>query len=211
MTRAPVPGSRGASARYESGPDATTRATAAALARVGGAASLVLVEGVSDQIAVETAAAGTGRDLRAEGVVVVPIGGAHAAARVLAGLHTKHSDVPIAALCDAREAEVLRRGAIDTGVDLRLFVCVEDLEDELIRAVGASEAERVLEAEGDLARFRTLQAQPAWRGHPLEAQLRRFLGSGARRKLRYAEALTATAVANGCLPAPLAALLAVTH
>src|SRR5438309_584492 len=55
---------------YVNGPDACTEATARALTKVDAAASLVLVEGISDQIAVETAAVGLGRDLEAEGVVV---------------------------------------------------------------------------------------------------------------------------------------------
>src|SRR3954469_12412773 len=54
---------------YASGPAASTQPTTQALARVGRARALVLVEGISDQIAVETAAVERGRDLQAEGVV----------------------------------------------------------------------------------------------------------------------------------------------
>src|SRR2546429_4556745 len=61
---------------YLSGPAASTQATARALAKVDNAAAVVLVEGISDQIALETAAVGRGRDLDAERVVIVPIGGA---------------------------------------------------------------------------------------------------------------------------------------
>ena len=56
----------------------------------------------------------------------------------------------------------------------------------LIRALGSPAVEQLLEAQGDLGSFRTLQKQPEWRGRPLEEQLRRFFGSGARRKIRYA-------------------------
>ncbi len=48
---------------YVSGPAAPIQATARALAKVDGAAAVVLVEGISDQIAVETAARCRGRDL----------------------------------------------------------------------------------------------------------------------------------------------------
>ena len=72
---------------------------------------------------------------------------------------------------------------------LGFYVCVEDLEDELIRAHGAAAVERVIEAEGDLGSFRTLQKQPAWEGRPVEEQLRRFMGSGGSRKIRYARLL----------------------
>jgi hypothetical protein len=56
------------------GPDSTVRA----LSSADDARAIVLVEGVSDQIAIETLAARRGRDLATEGVAVVPIGGAQA-------------------------------------------------------------------------------------------------------------------------------------
>src|ERR687883_1328108 len=71
---------------YVAGPTASTQATTRALARVDDAAAMVLVEGISDQIALETAAVGRGRDLEAERVVIVPIGGAHPDGRLLAML-----------------------------------------------------------------------------------------------------------------------------
>ena len=64
-----------------------------------------------------------------------------------------------------------------------------DLEDELIRTLGAVSVEAVIGAQGELDSFHTLQKQPAWRGQRIEAQLRRFLGSGATRKIRYARLL----------------------
>jgi Overcoming lysogenization defect protein-like, TOPRIM domain len=141
---------------------------------------VVLVEGVSDRIAVETLARRRGRDLAAEGVSVVAIGGAQAIGRFL----SRYEGATLAGLCDAGEEAVFRR-ALGSNV----FVCVADLEDELIRALGAERVEEILEAEGDLGAFRTLQKQPEWRGRPVEDQLRRWLGSGARRKLRYASLL----------------------
>src|SRR6201999_2771251 len=70
-------------AGYVSGPAAATEATAVALARAAAARAVVLVEGVSDQIAVETLARRHDRDLAAEGIVVVPAGGAHGVTRYL--------------------------------------------------------------------------------------------------------------------------------
>jgi len=75
---------------------------------------------------------------------------------------------------------------------LGFYVCVADLEDELIRALGASEVERIVEAQGDLGSFRTLQKQPEWRGRPVAEQLRRYMGSGGSRKIRYARLLVET-------------------
>jgi hypothetical protein len=87
-----------------------------------------------------------------------------------------------------------------------VFVCVVDLEDELIRALGAERVREILEAEGDLGAFRTLQKQPEWRGRPVEEQLRRWLGSGARRKLRYA-CLLVDALDLDRVPKPLAGVI----
>jgi hypothetical protein len=65
----------------------------------------------------------------------------------------------------------------------------------------------VFAAHGDLGAFRTIQRQPAWRGKDEAAQLRRFLGAGSQRKLRYARLLT-EAINLDRTPQPLAALLA---
>ena len=77
----------------------------------------------------------------------------------------------------------------------------------MIRALGAAAVEEVVEAQGELGPFRTLQKQRAWRGRPQDEQLRRFMGSGGRRKIRYArllvEALDLTEV-----PRPLDLVLA---
>jgi hypothetical protein len=54
--------------------------------------------------------------------------------------------------------------------------------------------------------LRTIQRQPAWRGKDEAAQLRRFLGAGAQRKLRYARLLT-EAISLDRIPRPLSALL----
>jgi hypothetical protein len=90
---------------------------------------------------------------------------------------------------------------------LGFYVCVADLEDELIRALGAASVEQVVDAQGDLGSFRTLQKQPAWQGRTNDEQLRRFMGSGGSRKIRYArllvEALDLTQV-----PRPLDCVLA---
>jgi hypothetical protein len=43
--------------------------------------------------------------------------------------------------------------------------------------------------QGELGSFRTFQRQPAWQGRATKEQLRRFMGSGAGRKIRYARLL----------------------
>jgi hypothetical protein len=175
------------------------------------------VEGISDQIAVETLAGRRGRDLAAEGVVVLPTGGAHGVARYLRRFGPEGTGARLAGLCDAGEARVVARGLAAAGLGapgshaelarLGFFVCVEDLEDELIRAAGPARVREVFAAHGDLGAFRTIQRQPAWRGKDEAAQLRRFLGAGSQRKLRYARLLT-EAIDLDRIPRPLTALLA---
>jgi hypothetical protein len=85
-----------------------------------------------------------------------------------------------------------------------VYVCDSDLEDELIRAVGAERLQQIIEEQAELHSFRTLQKQPAQRARTIEQQLRVFLGN---RKIRYAELLVGELdLAN--VPRPLDALLA---
>ena len=204
-------------ARVGALPGGGPQATGRALARVGDARAIVLVEGISDQIALATLAARRGRDLGDEGVAVVPIGGAQAIGRFLARFGPRGSNARLAGLCDAGEEEVFRRGLERAGYGSHLtrldmerlgfHVCVADLEDELIRALGVAAVEAVLGAQGDLGSFRTFQKQPAWRGQRLEAQLRRFMGSADRRKIRYARLLVEE-LDLGRVPRPLDGVLA---
>jgi hypothetical protein len=181
------------------------------------AGTVVLVEGISDQHALEALAERHGRDLASEGVSIVPIGGAQAIGRFLERFGPRGLDVRLAGLCDAAEEGHFRRALERAGVGsdltrdamerLGFFVCVPDLEDELIRSLGAAAVEQVVDAQGELASFRTLQKQPAWKGRPTEEQLRRFMGSGGRRKIRYARFLV-EALELDQVPRPLDRVLA---
>lgn len=200
------------------GPAATTRAMARALAKVDDAVAVVLVEGITDQIALEAAALRLGRDFEAERVVVVPIGGAHAIGRLLARFTPIRARVRLAGLCDLREEQLFRRelvaarvGCPRTRGDMErrgFYVCVDDLEDELIRAVGAHGVEELFDRQGDLRSFRSFQSQPAWRGRDAHAQMYRFVRSSSRRNLRYARLLIDAAADRDALPRPLDALIA---
>jgi hypothetical protein len=90
---------------------------------------------------------------------------------------------------------------------LGFYVCDADLEDELIRALGADAVQEVVEAQGDLGAFRTLQKQRPWQGRRPEEQLRRFMGSGGSRKLRYGRLLV-DALDLTQVPHPLDGVLA---
>ena len=179
------------------------------------ARAIVLVEGRSDQIALETLARRRGRDLEREGVLIVPMGGAHAVGRYLARFGPRGAGTRLAGLCDAGEEELFRSGLERAGPGTRLtrpdmerlgfHVCVEDLEDELIRAVGADAVMDVIRTRGELGPFRTLGKQPGWRERPVEERLRRFLGN-ASRKIEYAPLLV-EALDPRAIPRPLDGVL----
>jgi hypothetical protein len=147
----------------------------------------------------------------------VPIGGAMGVGRFLRLFGAPRFAVDVRGLCDEAEEEYFRRGlehaGFGTGLtrsameSLGFYVCVADLEDELIRALGPAEVELVLAAEEDLARFRVFQNQPAQRGRAVERQMRRFMGTTSGRKARYARALVLALEPNR-IPRPLDRLLA---
>jgi hypothetical protein len=180
------------------------------------ARAIVLVEGLSDQVALESLAARHGRHLAAEGIATVPMGGATNIRRYLHRFSPRVSNSKLAVLCDANEAMSIRRslewadggaGDVRSGMEsVDLYVCVADLEDELIRALGAASVEQVVDAQGELATFRMLQRQPAQQGRTVEAQLRRFMGTKSGRKIRYARLLV-DALDLARLPRPLDRLL----
>jgi hypothetical protein len=178
------------------------------------ARAVVLVEGMSDVVALEALAARRGRDLEGERIAIVPIGGAQAIARYLGRLGPRGLDLELAGLCDAGEERDFRRGLERAGLGsdltradmerLGFFVCEDDLEDELVRAAGAAAVERVIEEQGELSAFRTFRKQLAKRGLTYEQQLHGFMWN---RKVRYASLLV-EALDLDRVPRPLDGVLA---
>jgi hypothetical protein len=183
--------------------------TASRTSEEQGLRAVVLVEGVSDQVAVEALAERRGRDLPGEGISVVPIGGAQAIGRFLDRFGPGGLDVKLAGLCDAAEEAHFRRALERAGLgsnltredmeSLGFYVCVADLEDELIRSLGADAVERIIAAEGELGSFHTFQKQPAKRELSHDEQLWRFMWN---RKIRYATLLV-QALDLSRIPRPL--------
>jgi hypothetical protein len=179
--------------------------------------AVVLVEGVSDQRALETLASRRGRDLVADGIVILPMGGVTGIGHFLDRLGPRGLDLRLAGLCDAGEEGDVRRaleraglGSHPTRADMEAIgfhVCVADLEDELIRALGAAAVEQVIRDQDELGSFRTFQSQPQWHGRGAEDQLRRFLGTRGGRKIHYAHLLV-DALDLARVPRPLDRLLA---
>ena len=175
----------------------------------------VLVEGDSDRLAVEALARRHGRQLATEGVAVVSIGGATNASHAVQRFGPTGRGLRLAALCDIAEVRHFARAhepwraAVAAGESAAggLFVCDADLEDELIRAIGTAAMVAFVEAQGEGQAFDTFQRQPYQRVRPLDAQLRRFVGTRSGRKIRYGAALVET-VPLDAMPRPLAGLVA---
>lgn len=175
---------------------------------------MVLVEGTSDRSALEALARRRNVDLAAEGVAILPMGGATNLGGFLHRYGPGGGRLRVAGLYDRAEEPHLRRALHDSGIltdagDLEeagFFACDADLEDELIRALGTEAMVRFIKTQGELAGFRILQQQPAHRERSLQRQLHRFIGARSGRKNRYAAALVEQLDLD-CIPAPLARLL----
>lgn len=157
--------------------------------------TVILVEGGSDRVALETLAARTGTPLAR----VVELGGATNVLKVAKSL----PDTRILGLCDVAERRFFERAGI---AGKNLFLCDRDLEDELIRALGIEGTEAVIALEGDQRPLDTLKRQPAHREDVPEDRLRRFMGTTSGRKAKYGVALV-NALNLTRIPAPLRALL----
>ncbi len=196
-------------------------ALAAAAARVRAAAAgsyaVILVEGVSDQVALETLAARRGQDLARDGVFVVPMGGATNIGHFLDLFGPRGLGAALAGLCDEGQEHDFRRGLARAGLNpgpdrtdlerLGFYVCVADLEDELIRSLGPAATEQLIEAQGELGPFRTFCRQPAQRDRTAQHRLRRWMGTGSGRKIHYGRVLV-DALDLSRVPRPLDHVLA---
>jgi len=179
--------------------------------------AVVLVEGNSDLVALHTLAERHGRDLSAEGVAVVAMGGITNTRAFASRFGPDGLGIPLAGLYDAADEAKLRRGLAAAGLGAALegdgpsglgfYACSADLEDELIRALGVEAVEAVIEAAGEVHSLRLLAGMPAQRDWTREAVLRRFIGVRSGRKARYA-ALLVEALEPGRAPEPLTAVLA---
>jgi hypothetical protein len=181
------------------------------------ARSAILVEGWSDQAAVQTWARTCAVDLADHAIVVLPVGGITNMGKFVAALGAPGLGVRMSGLYDASEEQLTLRCLARAGLGANLtragaessgfFGCVDDLEDELIRALGAAAVESLLEAQDELRSFRLFQRQPMQQGRDTHSQLKRFMGTRAGRKIRYGSLLVA-ALAPERVPLPLKRVLA---
>lgn len=187
------------------------------LAAVSKARRVVLVEGGSDKAAVEVLAGRRGQVLGGAGIHVVAMGGATSIGHFLAVLGPHGINARLTGLCDAGQEGYVRwaleRGGLGSSASragmeaLGFYVCTADLEDELIRAVGTSAVEQIIQAQGELRSFRIFQQQPAQQRRSAAGQLHRFMGTRSGRKSQYAR-LLAAALDLDQVPRPLDQVLA---
>ncbi len=175
--------------------------------------TVVLVEGMSDRLALERLAERLGCDLEASGVRVVDVGGVTNFRANLVRYGPHGEGLRLAGLCDEGEGLIVLRALQDSGVGGTLtldtmagagfFICQGELEDELLRAVGIPSILRIIERQGNLRRFRSMQRQLAYRHAPLEVQVRHLM---TQYKIAYAPLLI-DALDVAAIPRPLTAVL----
>ena len=167
--------------------------------------------GSEQQAAVLTLAARLGRELAGEGVLVAATGGATNIGRHLERLGPRGLDVRVAGLYDVAEERFVRKGLERAGFGtassqnleaLGFFACTEDLEDELIRALGVDAVLAVIERRGTCPPSGSSGASPRTQtlGDTPEGAARRPAPGG--RKVEYA-ALLVEALDLAALPRPL--------
>lgn len=175
--------------------------------------TVVLLEGASDVAAVRRLALSRGLDLAH--AALVDLGGVTNVRRVFAEVRTQAPGAEVIGMCDAGEVRFVMRALEAAGAPVRqpedlashgFFVCVADLEDELIRALGTDRVLEVVYRLGLTGKLAALQQQPAWDGRPLAEQLHRFCGVASGRKELLAGEL-AGELAPGEEPEPLRMLL----
>ncbi|HSF97448.1 MAG TPA: hypothetical protein VLA55_02045 [Ornithinibacter sp.] len=178
----------------------------------GPASVVVLVEGASDRAALTVLA--ERRQLLA-GIEVRAMGGATNVRRHLGELLSDAVPRRVLGLTDEPEEPFFVRALAAAGVPITsvddlaahgFHTCRRDLEDELIRALGADRVRAVLH-DLDLGQtFERFCRQRAWRGRPTHEQLHRFAGTVSGRKSVFARGLAA-ALDDDAVPEPLRHLL----
>ena len=179
------------------------------------ARKVVLVEGISDILAVRALAERQGRNLDAEGVSLLSLEGGGGFEAYVSLLGRSGLGLELLGLCDSDEeaqwATWLENAGYGHGLDrqameaLGFFVSDRDLEDELIRAVGIGAVLNIIKAEGDAAAFQAFTKQAPHAALSQEDQIRAFFRKRGR-KARYASVLV-DACTPGSEPQPLLDLL----
>lgn len=171
------------------------RYTTAQTAEAFFARSVILVEGLSEVYTLAVLAERMGRHFDAEGVAIVNMEGAGGLKTFIGLLGPDGFGLQLAGICDSDKEKdwlaVLRAAGIVTGNSRSalaaggFYVSDVDLEDELIRASGVPEVEKLIDEEGEKIAFQKHCNQPDQRPKAAEEQMRTFFARKGR-KIRYA-------------------------
>ena len=161
-----------------------------------GLRGVVLVEGNSDRVALHAVAERSGRDLAAEGIEVIAMGGITNTRAMASRYGPQGLGLSLAGLYDAADEAKLQHGLVTAGLGdaaepdglaaLGFYKCSAVLEDELIRALGVEAVEAVIEAAGETRSRSFLPACPPsapGRGRRCSGDSLEF-GPGAKRVTR---------------------------
>jgi hypothetical protein len=179
------------------------------------ARKVILVEGISDVLAIRAMAIRAGRNLDAEGITLLSLEGGGGLDSYVKLLGPSGLGLELLGLCDADQegqwAKWLEAAGLGHSLDrakmeaIGFFVCDRDLEDELIRAVSVADVIQLIANEGEDAAFKAFIKAPAHSSKAPDDQIRSFFGKSGR-KARYAPLLV-DATPSGSEPRSLQEVL----
>jgi AAA domain, putative AbiEii toxin, Type IV TA system len=146
--------------------------------------TVILVEGMSDEVAIKTLALRLGRNLDGAGVSLVALDGAPTLAAYLQLLGPAGLDLRLLGLCDADYEDRWRKYLTAGGVvvadrnqmNQRGFqVADPDLEIVLVRALGPGRVEEIVDMHGRGSAFATFRQQPTQSGKSAEELICDFI------------------------------------
>jgi hypothetical protein len=180
------------------------------------ARKVVLVEGISDVLAIRAMATRAGRNLDAEGVTLLSLEGGGGFEAYVKLLGPFGLGLELLGLCDADQEALWSRWLEAAGFGQNLdrsamealgfFVCDRDLEDEFIQTLGVGTVVQLIDNEGETPAFQAFINEPKHQNKSPEDQIRSFFRKQGR-KARYAPLLV-DATAAGGEPHPLQEVLA---
>jgi energy-coupling factor transporter ATP-binding protein EcfA2 len=154
------------------------------------ASTAVLVEGVSDRLALRIAAETLGVDLDARGVSIVELNGAGLFATMLELLGMSGLGIRVIGLCDADHEQQWAGAVLGPGVyngdrsvlaQHEVYVFDPDIEGALVDALGEQRVEALIAADGEAQGLAAFRQQPSQQQYSPREQLVRFVKKGKAR------------------------------
>jgi predicted ATPase len=176
------------------------------------AKKIMFVEGPSDHLAILALAKKKNLSLDSLGVSIVTLNGAGILTWYLKLFGPSGFGLSLCGLCDSDHlsewSKVLEGAGLGTNLSqatmeaIGFFVCVRDLEDELIKALGLAKVIQIIDQIGDNGAWNIFCQQPKNKGLSQAEQLHAFL---TKRKVLYAPLLVSKL--STTIPRPLEEVL----